>query len=147
MEGVLKWASPLVNVQMFMGALTVPCFMNLHNPQGHDLWSLTLANGNSKLDATLQRQRGFTHLLTLCWKVTAKRSRVQSSLLSCLRWPHPHHLWPPPTSSGHTLPPLATPLPPLATPRLLWPHPCCWTTSSYSHSSPEGLEEDGSGER
>lgn len=85
---------------MLMVALTVPCFMNLHNPQGHELRSLTHANGNSKLDATLQRQRGFTQLLTPCWKVTAKRSRVQSLLLSCPCCSENQH---------QDMPPLATP--------------------------------------
>lgn len=68
-------------------------------PQGRDPRSLAHANANSRLVATwgvhpMQPQRGFTQLVTLCWKVTTRRSRVQSSLLSCPRAfnnQHPEH--------------------------------------------------------
>lgn len=57
-------------------------------PQGQDTRSFAQANANSRLVATWrslppQPQRGFTRLVTPCWKVMTRRSRVQPSLFSC----------------------------------------------------------------
>lgn len=88
-------------------------------PRGRDLGSLAHATPNRRVVATWAvrpqvPQRGFTRLVTPCWKVTTRRSRVQSSLLSCpsaFHHQHPKHT--PEQTPEHT---------PEHTPAAAWHH-------------------------
>lgn len=93
-EGVLRGG-------LFMVMVTVPGFVIVHHPQGHDLRSLTHANGNSQLVATHPCNKGVSPVCSL----HVERSQLKGQGFS-------HHCYPAPavskTNTQNTHP-LATP--------------------------------------